>query len=271
MSVKALLIDTTRCIGCEQCVEACRRENRLGPDRPRRWQRRTTDLSATRFTTIVHRDGQSIKQQCRHCLEPACVSACLVGAMRKTPEGPVVYDGDRCMGCRYCMMACPFEIPRYEWAAAVPYVRKCTMCAPRLAEGRLPACVEACPEQAVIFGDRDDLLAEAHRRLRADPGRYVGRVYGEHDVGGTSVLMISSIDLGFLAARPGVSDQPLPELTWAVLSKVPGVALGVGGLMTGVFWITQRRMKLERESRRPAGPAAGPSHGDGAAPDGRHE
>jgi formate dehydrogenase iron-sulfur subunit len=271
MSVKAMLIDTTRCTGCEKCVEACRRANGLAPDRPRRWQLGTTDLSATRFTTIVHRDGQSIKQQCRHCLDPACVAACLVGAMQKTPDGPVVYDGDRCMGCRYCMMACPFEIPRYEWEAAVPYVRKCTMCAPRLAKGMLPTCVEACPAHAVVFGDRSELLAEAHRRLRAEPARYVDRVFGETDAGGTSVLMISSVDLGFLAASAGISDEPLPKLTWAVLSKVPAVAFGVGGLMTGIFWITERRMRLERESRPPAGPATGPLHGDGDDPDGRHE
>jgi formate dehydrogenase iron-sulfur subunit len=246
MTVKAILTDTTLCTGCEKCVTACKQVNHLGPDQPRRWKLRIDDLSATRFTTIVRHDDQYVRQQCRHCVEPACVSACLVGAMRKTPEGPVVYDGDRCMGCRYCMMACPYEIPRYDWAAAVPYVRKCTLCADRLAEGKVPACVEACPEQATIFGDRDALIAEAHRRIRATPARYVDKVYGEHDVGGTSVLMISSVPLDFLAAG-AVTDEPLPELTWAALSKVPPLALGVGGLMAGVFWITGRRMKLQAE------------------------
>jgi formate dehydrogenase iron-sulfur subunit len=250
MSVKAILTDTTKCTGCERCVEACKKVNGLPPDRPHRWQLRVDDLSATRFTTILHRGGQSVRQQCRHCVEPACVSACLVGAMQKTPEGPVVYDPDRCMGCRYCMMACPFEVPRYEWSARVPVVRKCTMCAPRLAEGKLPACVEACPQHATIFGDRGELLAEAHRRLRAEPGRYVDHVYGEEDVGGTSVLMISSIPLDFLAMGARVTDQPLPEVTWNVLSKVPSLALGMGGLMAGIFWITERRMKLEREAAR---------------------
>ncbi len=263
MTAKAILTDTTRCTGCEKCVTACKQVNGLGPDQPRRWKLRIDDLSATRFTTIVRHDGQFVRQQCRHCVEPACVSACLVGAMRKLPEGPVVYDGDRCMGCRYCMMACPFEIPRYDWAAAVPYVRKCTLCAPRLAEGRIPACVEACPEQATIFGDRDALLAEARRRIRATPARYVPHVYGEDDVGGTSVLMISSVPLDFLAAGK-VTDQPLPELTWAALSKVPPLALGVGGLMAGVFWITGRRMKLQAERldrEAPGGPDAAAGHG----------
>jgi formate dehydrogenase iron-sulfur subunit len=246
MIAKAILTDTTRCTGCEKCVSACKEANGLAADQPRRWKLRIDDLSATRFTTILRHEGQFVRQQCRHCLEPACVSACLVGAMRKTPEGPVVYDADRCMGCRYCMVACPFEIPRYDWAAAVPYVRKCTLCATRLAEGRIPACVEACPEKATIFGVRDDLLAEAHRRIRTAPGRYVDRVYGETEVGGTSVLMISSVPLDFLDAGR-LTGQALPELTWAALSKVPPLALGVGGLMTGIFWITGRRMQLQAE------------------------
>ena len=247
MSTKAILTDTTLCTGCEKCVAACKEVNGLGPDYLWRWQVRVDDLSATRFTTVIRRNDQFVRQQCRHCVEPACVSACLVGAMQKTPEGPVIYDSDRCMGCRYCMMACPFEIPRYEWAAAVPFVRKCDMCYPRLAEGKPPACVEACPEKATIFGERDELLAEAHRRVRARPELYVDHVYGETDVGGTSVLMISSIPLDFLAAGQ-VTGQALPELTWAALSKVPSLALGVGGLMAGVFWITGRRMKLQAES-----------------------
>ena len=248
MTTKAILTDTTLCTGCENCVAACKQVNALGPDRPGRWQIRIDDLSATRFTTIIRREGQFVRQQCRHCAEPACVSACLVGAMQKTAEGPVIYDGDRCMGCRYCMVACPFEIPRYEWAAAVPYVRKCTMCFTRLGEDKVPACVDACPEKATIFGDREALVAEAHRRIQEHPERYVNHVYGEHEVGGTSVITISSIPLDFLGAGTGVTDQSLPKLTWAALSKVPSLAFGVGGLMAGVFWITDRRMKLQAES-----------------------
>ena len=170
MTAKAILTDTTLCIGCEKCVEACRRENKLGEDKPRPWKMRIDDLSATRYTTIVRRPGSRfVRQQCRHCRQPACVSACLVGALQKTPEGPVIYDPDRCIGCRYCMMACPYGIPRYDWDKPVPYVRKCTLCYARLGQGREPACVEACPTKATIFGARDDLLAEAHRRIRRNP------------------------------------------------------------------------------------------------------
>ncbi|OFW41421.1 MAG: hypothetical protein A3J29_19190 [Acidobacteria bacterium RIFCSPLOWO2_12_FULL_67_14b] len=258
MSTKAILTDTTLCSGCERCVEACKTENRLGKDQPRRWKLRIDDLSATRFTTILRKDDEFVRQQCRHCLDPACVSACLVGAMQKTPDGPVIYDGDRCMGCRYCLMACPFEIPRYEWSEAVPHVRKCTMCHERLARGEVPACVEACPEKATIFGDRDALLAEAHRRIAADPGRYLDRVLGETDVGGTSVLLIAGVNLDFVGPGVGYGDGPLPELTWAALSKVPPLALGVGGLMAGVFWITGRRMKLQAEAAERKNPVEAP-------------
>jgi len=249
----AILTDTTLCTGCEECVKSCKEVNELGPDVPRRWKLNVNDLSSTRFTTILHRKGdRSIRQLCRHCLEPACASACLVGALQKTKEGPVTYDSDRCIGCRYCMAACPFEIPRYDWEKAVPYVRKCTMCYDRLEEGKLPGCVEACPHEATIFGTREELIAEAHRRIEAAPDKYVHEVVGETEVGGTSVLYISDIPLGFLAAKPGLEEQPLPELTWAALSKVPPLVVGMAGLMTGFWWITGRRNKLAEEARQEA-------------------
>ncbi|HKJ92948.1 MAG TPA: 4Fe-4S dicluster domain-containing protein, partial [Longimicrobiales bacterium] len=154
----AILVDTTRCVGCEECVVACKKENDLGPDELRPGQLSVDSLSSTRFTTVLRRPGNHfVKQQCRHCLEPACVSACLVGAMQKTPEGPVIYDSELCMGCRYCMVACPYGVPRYEWDEAVPHVRKCTLCYPRLKEGKEPACVEACPHDALLFGPRTAL------------------------------------------------------------------------------------------------------------------
>lgn len=252
MSVqKAILTDTTLCTGCDKCVEACKEEKGLGKDAPHRWKQRIDDLSSTRYTTMVQRPGNRFaRKQCRHCLEPACVSVCLVGAMQKTPEGPVVYDTERCIGCRYCMMACPYGIPRYDWQATVPYVRKCDMCAERIKGGEKPACVEACPEKATIFGSRDELLEEAHRRISASPGKYQRKVFGETEVGGTSVLYISDIPLDFLAWKPNLGDEPLPNLTLAALTKVPPLLLGVGGLMGGIFWITGRRMRLavERES-----------------------
>jgi formate dehydrogenase iron-sulfur subunit len=251
----AILIDTTRCTGCEKCVTACKQENGLGKDRPWRGQGPVDGLSSTRFCTILRRpNDQFVRQQCRHCVEPACVSACLVGAMQKTPEGAVIYDADRCMGCRYCMVACPYSIPRYDWNQAIPYVQKCTLCYHRLRDGKVPACVESCPEEAAIFGDRTELLQEARRRLAADPGKYVPRVYGEHEVGGTSVLYISDIPLGFLGCQPDMDDRPLPDRTWASLKKVPPLIVGVAGVMTGIHWIIGRRMKLAVEATSESAP-----------------
>jgi len=244
---KGILVDTTRCTGCEDCVAACKLANHLGEDRLYRWKQKIHDLSSTRYTTLVRRPGDRfVRRLCRHCLEPACVSACLVGAMQKTPEGPVVYDPERCMGCRYCMAACPYGIPRYDWEQAVPFVRKCALCHERLAEGRQPACTEACTHGATLFGERDELLRIAHERIRAEPGRYIDRVDGETEVGGTSVLYLSDIPLDFLAFGP-TTDQPLPELTWAALAKVPPLAIGMAGLMAGLWWITGRRDRLALE------------------------
>lgn len=168
--------------------------------------------------------------------------------MQKTPEGPVIYDTSRCMGCRYCMVACPYGIPRYDWDKRVPYVRKCDMCYERMTRGGQPACVEACPEKATIFGRRDELIAEAHRRIREHPDRYVNKVFGETEVGGTSVLYLSDISLDFLAWKPELSEEPLPDLTWAALSKVPPIVVAMSGLMAGAWWVINRRMKLAREA-----------------------
>lgn len=252
----AILTDTTLCTGCQECVAACKLENELGKDVPRRWKKRIDDLSSTRYTTILRRPGNHfVRQQCRHCVDPACVSACLVGAIQKTPQGSVIYDGDKCMGCRYCMLACPYGIPRYDWEKPIPYIRKCNMCHERVKDGGEPACVEACPEKATIFGDRDELIEEAGRRIRDNPGKYLDKVFGEFEVGGSSVLYISDIPLDFLAMKrefgdePELGDQPLPELTSAALSKVPPLIVGMGTLMTGVWWIIGRRIKLAKEQQ----------------------
>ena len=251
----AILTDTTLCTGCQKCVAACKKENDLGKDAPHHWQERIDDLSSTRYTTILRRPDEGragdhfVRQQCRHCVDPACVSACLVGALQKTPEGPVIYDGNKCMGCRYCMVACPYGIPRYQWGQPVPYVCKCDMCYERVKEGEEPACVEACPQKATIFGDRDELIEEARRRIRDNPDKYVDKIFGETEIGGTAVIYISDIPLDFLSFKQELGGEPLPKLTWAALAKVPPLALGVGGVMAGVWWIIGRRMQLAEEDK----------------------
>lgn len=243
----AILTDTTKCIGCRECVIACKKENHLPPDFPRRWSLED-GLSARNWTSVIDRPGgKYVRKQCRHCLEPACVSACPVGALQKTEVGAVIYDADRCMGCRYCMMSCPFGIPRYDWDQPVPYIRKCILCYSRIVAGRQPACVEACPTKATIFGERAALLEIAHRRLRASPGKYVDKVWGEFEVGGTSVLYISDTDLSFLTRGQQLSSEPVPARTKLAMNAVPFAFLGVVSTMAAVNWVINRRMKLERE------------------------
>jgi formate dehydrogenase iron-sulfur subunit len=244
----AILTDTTKCIGCHLCVEACKKENHLPQDVPRRWDL-DDGLSARNWTSVVGRESDKfVRKQCRHCLEPACVASCPVGALHKTEIGAVVYDNNRCIGCRYCMMACPFGIPRYDWDQLVPYIRKCVLCyETRLKYGKQPACTEVCPTKATVFGDRNELLAEAHRRLQGSTPRYIKKVWGEHEIGGTSVLYISDIDLDFLAYDQPLADKPLPERTRMAMEVVPVTFAGVGLAMGGLRWIIGRRMKLQQQ------------------------
>jgi len=244
----AILTDVTKCIGCQKCVSACKTANGTGEDVPRTWQKRD-GLSAHNLTSILSRpEGRYVRKQCRHCIEPACASVCPVGALHKTESGAVVYDRNKCLGCRYCLMACPYGIPRYDWDKPVPYVRKCTLCYERLQQGQVPACVEACPTQATISGNRNELLTEAHRRITDSSGGYIDKVWGEFEVGGTSVMYISDIDLGFMTYKPDLGTRPLPETTSIAMKSVPPVFLGMGAAMFSLNWIVRRRMKLQKDS-----------------------
>ncbi|MCP4725596.1 MAG: 4Fe-4S dicluster domain-containing protein [bacterium] len=245
--MKAILVDTTKCVGCEECVDACILKNNLKTSLPWRWIS-NDGLSSERFSAIIRKsDDHFIKKQCRHCIEPACVSSCPVGALEKTEVGAVIYDADKCMGCRYCMMACPYGIPRYSWEEKIPYVRKCDMCYDLVRSGETPACVEACPENAAIFGDRDDLIIEAKRRFETEPDRYVKSLYGEFEAGGTSVMYISDIELDFLGWKNNTGNNALPSLTKFAMNAVPPVFLGVGAAMFGIYKLTERREKVRQQ------------------------
>ena len=238
MLARALLIDITRCIGCRACVAACQEIHGFpGNDA-------ATELSAVAYTAMVDMGELHVRKLCMHCLTPSCASVCPVAAFQKTDAGPVVYDARRCLGCRYCMVACPFGVPRYEWTSAVPAVRKCDMCAERLAQGGLPGCVEACPVEATITGSREELLAEAHRRIRESPESYYPHVYGETEAGGTSVLVLSPVSFAALGFRQGLGARPLSDLTWSALEKIPGVVTIGGAALLGVWWITNRREEV---------------------------
>lgn len=192
-----MLYDATLCIGCKACVVACREANHLEPEGS--LHDRQTELNCNTKNVIkLYKDEADpsvfsfMKQQCMHCVDPGCVSACMIGAMHKEQGGLVAWDGDLCVGCRYCQVACPFQVPKFEWNKAVPKIVKCELCKERLAEGKEPACTEVCPREAVIFGPLTELQAEARRRLAEKPAEYQPKVYGEEEAGGTQVLYLSS-------------------------------------------------------------------------------
>jgi formate dehydrogenase iron-sulfur subunit len=241
METFGLLIDFTACIGCKACMQVCKEVNHLPGGL-------SDQLSPENYSVIKQQGELYYRQMCMHCLTPSCASVCPVGALEKTPQGPVNYDGSKCMGCRYCMVACPFNVPRYEWHNAAPVVRKCIMCIDRVREGKEPACAWVCPMGATRFGARDRLIEIAHARIKKYPDRYVDHVFGEHEVGGTSVLMLSSIPFADLGFRKSLPHEPLPELTWTVLRKIPNIVFTAGIILGGVWWVINRRMELEREN-----------------------
>jgi Fe-S-cluster-containing dehydrogenase component len=212
-----LLYDATKCIGCKACVSACREANNLEPDTSygEGKYHAPVDLSAHAKTVIkLYDDGAQnsfMKAQCMHCVDPACASACMLGAFKKREFGIVTYDVNYCIGCRYCEVACPYGVPKFEWSKAAPKMVKCELCNHRLAQGKQPACSEVCPRQAVIFGKREDLLREAHRRLAQQPNVYVQKVYGEHDGGGTQCLYIAHVPFDKIGL-PALGEESTPTL-----------------------------------------------------------
>ena len=275
--IKTTLVDITKCIGCRACQVACKQWNdrdgeeteldfNLGFQNP-------ATLSAKTLTLITFHELPDEKapgglhylftmRRCLHCLEPACASACPTTALDRRSDGPVIYDADRCIGCRYCIWACPWGVPTAEWDSLAPKIQKCTHCADRsdqpvplarngqalsLEESTLyrekivtPACVKACPADCLRFGTREEILQEAHNRVSAHPDKYVDHVYGEKEAGGTSVLYLSSVPfekLGF----PDVATEAYPAFSKMALHAVPPAVLAVGALLSGVYAFLKRR------------------------------
>jgi formate dehydrogenase iron-sulfur subunit len=263
---KGVLVDLVRCMGCRACQVACKAWNDntheitlcLGCyDNPPKFSADTWSL--IRFTETE--DAGKLhwvfaKLQCMHCEDPGCVAACPVGALKKTDDGPVIYEDKRCIGCRYCMVACPFGVPTFEWDETVPYIRKCTFCADRVAEGMEPACVKACPTGALEFGERGALLNEAVTRIRARPGKYMNHIYGESEVGGTSWMYLSPIPfekLGFIAhgtekqGFPTVGSDAVTRNAERALLAVPPTIVVVAAAAAGFYRFTKRRDEMSQK------------------------
>lgn len=256
----SVLVDVTRCIGCRACMRACKTANGLPNETdlsvgfPVSWERQ--ELRFDQWTVVNPETGanaegaevaRNVKNQCMHCLEPTCVSVCPVGALTKSELGPILYNADRCIGCRYCIMACPFDIPKYEWYSGLsPVVGKCQFCTrKRLSQGKLPACVEACPTGALKFGRREKLLVEARARIATHPEQYIDHIYGEKEAGGTAWLYMSDVPFDDLGFKTTVETAPMPPLTWDVLSKIPIVAGAMAGLFGTLAWTLNRQEKSE--------------------------
>jgi formate dehydrogenase beta subunit len=248
-----LLYDASRCIGCKTCVVACKEANHLPPDPDPEFGARydsPVTLSGTTKNIIkayaAGDRGSYMKSQCMHCIDPACVNACMIGALKKREYGIVTWDGELCIGCRYCAVACPFEIPKFEWSKAAPKVVKCELCKERLKEGKEPACTAVCPRKAVIFGKREDLLKDAHQRMEAMPARYYPKVYGETDAGGTQVLYLSKAGIPFEAlGLPNLGDESVPSLQRSVQHGIYNAFLAPAGLFVALAAAVWRTKKSE--------------------------
>ncbi len=244
---KGILIDTTRCIGCRSCELVCAEAHNLpDPDIDDETvfdkERKTSETQ----WTVVNRYNTSKgvffrKSQCMHCNQAACASACLVKAMYKTEEGPVIWLSNKCMGCRFCMISCPFDIPKFEYNSPNPKIQKCVMCWELLERGENPACVDACPQSALMFGKRRDLIEVARARIYAEPNKYIHHIYGEHEVGGTGVLYLSAVPFEEIGLRTDLGTTPYPEYTRGFLYGVPVVLLLWPAFLLGVSYIRGKR------------------------------
>ena len=241
-----VLCDTTRCIGCRQCEVACAEAHDLPVPDPindgaLEEERKT---SPDQWTVVNRYDTDKgtvyVKKQCMHCWQPACAAACLTNAMYKTHEGPVIWREDKCMGCRYCMVSCPFEIPKFEYDSINPKIQKCIMCWERLEVGEIPACVNACPADALMFGTRRQLMEIARIRIYNHPENYHHHIYGEHEVGGSSWLYLSSVTFDQLGFRTDLGTTPYPEFTKEFLYSVPVIFLLAPTFMVALDHLSRR-------------------------------
>lgn len=261
-----VLVDLTRCVGCRSCEAACNHEQGLPePDLPfddtsvfdqtfhHGTQKRRTDEHAytvvNRYEPVDESGPVYRKIQCNHCNEPACLTSCFVNAYTKTKEGAVIYDSTVCVGCRNCMIACPFRIPAYAYSSALkPVIRKCIFCyETRLKYGQPPACVEICPQEVLTFGHRRNLIKIAHERIRAGNGKYIDHVYGETEVGGTSWMYISSVPFEELRFDTTLQKKPILANAQEFLSNVPMILAIWPALFMGFHLLATQGKEGERD------------------------
>lgn len=247
-----ILYDSTRCLGCRACERICAKNHNLPEPQDELKAgvvRKTSEIQRCAINNCVTSKGEVfVRKQCMHCNEPACASACLTQAMYKTKEGPVIWRGDKCMGCRYCMLSCPFDIPKFEYHSANPKIQKCDMCYDRIMEGKIPACAEGCPGDALTYGTRRELLEEARKRICENPKDYRNQVFGEHVAGGTGYLYIAPAPFEELGFNPRIQNSSYPELSKGFLYTVPSVFVLVPPLLLGLHEATKNNKPNEEDN-----------------------
>jgi len=249
---RGVLYDSTRCVGCQECERACAKAHDL-PEPQDEVKvgilRKTNETQRCVVNNYNTSKGEVfVRNQCMHCNEPACAAACLTQAMYKTKEGPVIWRGDKCMGCRYCMVSCPFDVPKFEYHSANPKIQKCDMCYDRIIKGEKPSCVEACPGEAIVFGTRRELIAEARKRMAENPGTYVDQIYGENVAGGTGYVYLSSAPFNELGFNPKLQNSSYPALSKGFLYSVPAVFVLLPTLLLGIHEATKNNQSKNEEN-----------------------
>ena len=240
-----ILYDSTRCAGCQGCEFACAEAHGLPApsleDVPVAGIERKAD--ETRRTVVnafqTSKGEVYLKRQCMHCNDPACTAACLTKAMLKNDEGPVSWQGKKCMGCRYCMVSCPFDVPKFEYHSPNPKIEKCDMCFERIKEGLMPACAEQCPTEALVFGTRRELIVEARKRINENPELYYDHIYGEHEAGGTGYLYLSPVPFGEVGLNTTLQNSSYPALTKGFLYAVPSIFVLWPAMLLGLQQATE--------------------------------
>ncbi len=253
---KGVLTDITKCIGCGSCVVACKLWNDRRFDDENPGQSDNPSLTDHNWTIVrnnlVNKDGREVlrfaKKQCLHCIDPACSAVCFSKSFR-IEDGAVLYNPKLCVGCRYCMLACPFDVPKYEWEKVLPSVTKCQLCYSKTSNGEALACSGVCPTDAIIFGDREELLEKAHATIKNNPS-YVDHVYGEHEAGGTNWLYISDVPFEQLGFKTNVTTRPLPHYISDFTKWVPHMFIGGGALLAGLSFYTKRKHEVSEKSKQ---------------------
>ncbi len=249
---QGMLYDSTRCLGCRACERVCAKTHNL-PEPTDELKagvvRKTSESQRSVINKCITSKGDVfVKNQCMHCNEPACTAACLTQAMYKTKEGPVIWRGDKCMGCRYCMVSCPFDVPKFEFHSANPKIQKCDLCYDRFKEGKIPACAEACPGDALTFGTRRELIAEARKRIFENPKDYVNQIFGEEVAGGTGLLYLSPAPFKELGFNTKLQSSSYPALTKGFLYSVPSVDVLLPPLLLAIYEATKNNKSKEEDN-----------------------